>query len=57
MRQRRTDDGALRLDQPKLCFQLDGPKGAPTGFYTYNQQDSNRWVVLWDGVVSSPNLV
>ena len=42
MRQRRTDDGALRLDQPKLCFQLDGPNGAPTGFYTYNQQDSNR---------------
>ncbi|XP_043244120.1 DIS3-like exonuclease 2 isoform X2 [Amphibalanus amphitrite] len=44
MRQRRTDDGALRLDQPKLCFQLDGPKGAPTGFYTYNQQDSNRLI-------------
>ncbi|XP_076061919.1 uncharacterized protein LOC143037493 isoform X9 [Oratosquilla oratoria] len=44
LRQKRFRDGALRLDQVKLCFSLDGETKMPNGFYVYEQRDSNRLI-------------
>ena len=32
LKQKRVDSGALRLDQPKMCFALDKESGLPLGF-------------------------
>lgn len=44
LRQRRCDNGALRLDQIKLSFTLDGDTGMPNSCYQYNRQSSNELV-------------
>ena len=44
MRQRRIENGALRLDQVKLRFDLDKDTGLPNGYHIHQQQDSNKLV-------------
>jgi len=44
LRQKREESGALRLDQPKLCFALDGQTGLPQGFKMYTHRHSNRLI-------------
>jgi len=44
LRSRRFENGALRLDQPKLAFTLDGKTGMPSGCYVYQYKDSNRMI-------------
>ena len=44
LRQKREEDGALRLDQPKLCFALDGKTGLPQGFKMHEHRHSNRLI-------------
>lgn len=44
LREARLDNGALRLDQPKLKFALDPTTNLPTAVGIYVQQDSNRLV-------------
>ncbi|XP_033642350.1 DIS3-like exonuclease 2 [Asterias rubens] len=44
MRKKRSDDGALRLDQVKLLFTLDKESGLPSGYNVYQQKESNKLV-------------
>jgi DIS3-like exonuclease 2 len=44
LRQEREESGALRLDQPKLCFSLDRQSGLPQGFKMYEHRHSNRLI-------------
>ncbi|KAK2145384.1 hypothetical protein LSH36_683g03080 [Paralvinella palmiformis] len=44
LRRKRTDNGALRLDQIKLQYSLDKETGLPNGYSVYQQKDSNRLV-------------
>ena len=44
LRQKREESGALRLDQPKLCFTLDSQTGLPQGFKMYTHRHSNRLI-------------
>ena len=44
LRKRRFDSGALRLDQPKLSFNLDSETGLPNGCHVYEYKDSNRLI-------------
>ena len=44
LRQRREQAGALRLDQPKLCFTLNRDTGLPDGFYVHEHRDSNKLI-------------
>ncbi|KAK7018029.1 DIS3-like exonuclease 2 [Halocaridina rubra] len=44
LRKKRFDDGALRLDQVKIAFNLDNESGMPNGFYEYIIKDSNRLI-------------
>lgn len=44
LRQRRSDNGALRLDQIKLSFTLNEDTGMPNSCYQYNRQSSNELV-------------
>ena len=44
LRQKREASGALRLDQPKLCFRLDRESGLPQGFKMYEHRHSNRLI-------------
>ncbi|XP_022090371.1 DIS3-like exonuclease 2 [Acanthaster planci] len=44
LRQKRLDDGALRLDQVKLQFALDKESGLPSGYSVYERRDSNKLV-------------
>jgi len=44
LRDNRFKSGALRLDQPKLSFSLDGPSGLPNGCTIYEYKDSNRMI-------------
>ena len=44
MRHRRKENGALRLDQVKLQFDLDKETGLPNGYHVHQQRHSNRLV-------------
>lgn len=44
LRKKRFQDGALRLDQVKIAFNLDWETKMPNGFYVYEQKDSNRLI-------------
>ena len=44
LRVRREDQGALRLDQPKLCFTLNPDTGLPDGFKLHQHRDSNKMI-------------
>ena len=44
LRARREDQGALRLDQPKLCFTLNPDTGLPDGFKLHQHRDSNKMI-------------
>ena len=44
LRRRREDSGALRLDQPKLCFTLNKENGLPLGFKMYEHRHSNKLI-------------
>ena len=44
LRQNREASGALRLDQPKLCFSLEGTSGLPQGFKIYEHRHSNKLI-------------
>ena len=44
LRERREQAGALRLDQPKLCFTLNRDTGLPDGFYVHEHRDSNKLI-------------
>ena len=44
LRKRRYDSGALRLDQPKLAFNLDSSTGLPNGCSIYEYKNSNRMI-------------
>lgn len=44
LRKKRFQDGALRLDQVKIAFNLDNETHMPNGFYVYEQKDSNRLI-------------
>ncbi|XP_065666029.1 DIS3-like exonuclease 2 [Hydra vulgaris] len=44
LRKRRFDSGALRIDQPKLSFNLDSETGLPNGCSVYEYKDSNRLI-------------
>jgi hypothetical protein len=42
MRSRRFGDGALRIDQPKLCFSLESGSGLPLTYSLYVNRESHR---------------
>ena len=44
LRKRRFNDGALRLDQVKLSFNLDDETKMPNGFEVYEYKDSNKLI-------------
>ncbi|XP_066958453.1 DIS3-like exonuclease 2 isoform X9 [Macrobrachium rosenbergii] len=44
LRKKRFDEGALRLDQVKIAFNLDHESGMPNGFFEYIIKDSNRLI-------------
>ena len=44
LRSRRVENGALRLDKPKLSFNLDKESGMPQGYKVYEQRQSNRLI-------------
>ncbi|XP_038075126.1 DIS3-like exonuclease 2 [Patiria miniata] len=44
LRKKRSEDGALRLDQIKLQYGLDKESGLPCGYSVYQQRDSNKLV-------------
>lgn len=44
LRKQRFDNGALRLDQVKLQFNLNFETGLPNGYSVYQQRDSNRLI-------------
>lgn len=44
LRTKRETDGALRLDQPKLCFALNKESGLPIGYRLYEHKHSNRLI-------------
>lgn len=56
MRQRRYDNGALRIDQPKLYFELDPDTGIPIKWHIYEQKEANRlieeFMLLANGTVA-----
>lgn len=44
LRSKREQAGALRLDQPKLCFSLNHETGLPDGFRLHQHRHSNRLI-------------
>ena len=44
LRSKREENGALRLDQPKVCFSLDKESGMPQGYKLYEQRASNKLI-------------
>ena len=44
LRQRREDNGALRLDQPKMMFSLDPETKSPSGYRLYEHKHSNKLI-------------
>lgn len=49
MRKRRFDTGALRIDQPKLCFHLNPENQMPLSTFVYENKESHRSVYLGCG--------
>ena len=43
MRNRRFDNGALRIDQPKLYFELDPETGIPIKWSLQESKEANRY--------------
>ncbi|XP_053665780.1 DIS3-like exonuclease 2 [Anopheles marshallii] len=44
LRQRRMDDGCLKINQPKLTFRLDPATGRPTAYGAYQIRPSNEMI-------------
>uniref|UniRef100_A0A182JQZ8 DIS3-like exonuclease 2 n=1 Tax=Anopheles christyi TaxID=43041 RepID=A0A182JQZ8_9DIPT len=44
LRQRRMDDGCLKINQPKLTFRLDPATGLPTEYGVYKVRPSNEMI-------------
>jgi len=44
LRAKREEAGALRLDQPKLCFSLNQETGLPDGYRLHQHRQSNRLI-------------
>lgn len=44
LRSKREANGALRLDQPKLCFSLNRESGMPQGFKVHDHRASNKLI-------------
>lgn len=44
LRRNRFENGALRLDQVKLQFDLDKETGLPNGYHVHKQRDANRLI-------------
>jgi len=44
LRNKREQSGALRLDQPKLCFSLNHETGLPDGFKLHEHRHSNKLI-------------
>ncbi|EDO42429.1 predicted protein, partial [Nematostella vectensis] len=44
LRRNRFENGALRLDQVKLQFDLDKETGMPIGYHVYQQRESNKLI-------------
>lgn len=44
LRRNRFENGALRLDQVKLRFDLDQETGLPNGYHTHQQRDANKLI-------------
>merc|ERR1719189_1922641 len=44
LRAKREQAGALRLDQPKLCFSLNHETGLPDGFKLHQHRHSNKLI-------------
>jgi DIS3-like exonuclease 2 len=45
LRKKRKDNGALKIDQPKIAFKFDDDRyTAPSGFFKYPTKDSNRLI-------------
>jgi len=44
LRQKRVRDGALRIDLPRLAFNMDWKTRTPIGFRVYELKDSNRLI-------------
>ncbi|XP_071747442.1 DIS3-like exonuclease 2 [Lepeophtheirus salmonis] len=44
LRDKRKENGSLRLDLPKVCFSLNADTGIPQGFYLYQHRHSNKLI-------------
>lgn len=44
LRKKRVDQGALRIDIPRLAFSMDWETRTPTGFRVYELKESNRLI-------------
>lgn len=44
LRAARQNSGALRLDQPKLCFTLNPDTGLPDGYKLHEHKHSNKLI-------------
>jgi len=44
LRSKREESGALRLDQPKLCFSLNPETGLPDGYKLHQHRHSNKLI-------------
>lgn len=44
LRKNRFDNGALRIDQPKVSFQLNGNDGLPESFWIYDSKESHQLI-------------
>jgi len=44
LREKREQAGALRLDQPKLCFSLNPDSGLPDGYRLHQHRQANRLI-------------
>ena len=51
LRSKRENSGALRLDQPKLCFTLNKENGLPLGFKMYEHRHSNKLIEEFDYIL------
>lgn len=43
-RKKRFENGALRIDQPKVCFRLNGNDGLPESFCIYESKESHQLI-------------
>lgn len=44
LRKKRVEEGALRIDLPRLAFNMDWKTRTPVGFRVYELRDSNRLI-------------